>query len=265
MKVFRTTQSFLRWRKSVRKNLSLGFVPTMGALHAGHLSLVKRSLKDCDRTVVSIFVNPTQFGPHEDFQKYPRTEKEDLALLTQAGVDAVYLPRDPAEVYAGSDQSRVLPRSHFTRILEGRFRPGHFEGVVTVVAKLFGIVAPQQAYFGEKDYQQLQVIRAMVSDLFMAVKVVGCATHREKSGLAMSSRNRYLPLEEQAAAANLYRVLKSAPDLATARKQLSSMSFELDYLECWSKDLMEERPDGHGRWLVAARFKGVRLIDNLSR
>jgi len=265
MKVFRTTASFLRWRKSVRKNLSIGFVPTMGALHEGHLSLVKKSFKDCDLTVVSIFVNPTQFGPNEDFQKYPRTEKEDLALLKKAGVDAVYMPKDPGEVYSSADQTQILPRAQFTKILEGRFRPGHFEGVVSVVAKLFGIVSPQRAYFGEKDYQQLQVITAMVADLFMPIKIVPCPTLREKSGLAMSSRNRYLEKEDRELAAALHRVLKTAPDLESGRNQLLNLGFILDYLECWSLDLMEERPDGYGRWLVAARFKGVRLIDNLRR
>jgi len=265
MKVFRTTASWRRWRKSLRKNLSLGFVPTMGALHAGHLSLVEKSQKVCDRTVVSIFVNPTQFGPNEDFKKYPRTESQDLALLKQAGVDAVYMPKNPSEVYSSADQTRVSPRLDLAKILEGRFRPGHFEGVATVVAKLFGIVSPEKAFFGEKDYQQLQVISAMVEDLFMPVKIVACPTFREKSGLAMSSRNRYLPENEKIAAAALYRVLKKAGSLEGGRKHLNALGFKLEYLECWSKDLSEEKPDGHGLWLVAARFKGVRLIDNLRR
>jgi len=265
MKVLRTTASFLRWRKSLRKNLGLGFVPTMGALHEGHLSLVKKSLKECDRTVVSIFVNPTQFGPQEDFQKYPRTEKADLALLKNAGVDAVYIPKDPGEVYSSEDQTQVLPRKKIADILEGKFRPGHFVGVVTVVAKLFGIVSPHRAYFGEKDYQQLQVISKMVGDLFMPIKIVPCSTFREKSGLAMSSRNRYLPPSEKEAAASLHQILRTAVSPEVGLKQLLSLGFEVDYLECWSPDLLEKRPDGHGRWLVAVRFKGVRLIDNVRR
>jgi pantoate--beta-alanine ligase len=263
MKIFRNRKSFQKWRSSLRAKAKLGFVPTMGALHDGHLSLVKKIQKKCDQVVVSIFVNPTQFGPNEDFDRYPRTEKADLALLQKLGVDAVFMPSSPAEIYDGD--TKVIPREYLLRILEAKIRPGHFEGVATVVLKLFQIVNPSVAIFGEKDYQQLQVIRAMVEDLFLPVQILSGPTLREKDGLAMSSRNRFLSESERKLAAEVYRVLRSSPTIDGARAELMTLGFQLDYLKCFSKDLREERPDGQGRWLVAVRMNKVRLIDNIAR
>ncbi|MBF0177905.1 MAG: pantoate--beta-alanine ligase [Magnetococcales bacterium] len=186
----------------------LGFVPTMGALHVGHLSLFQTARRACDRVVGSIFVNPTQFGPNEDFQRYPRTLEQDRAILEEAGCDALFLPT----------VQDIYPENHQTRIhvgdlagdLCGRCRPGHFEGVATVVAILFNLVRPQEAYFGLKDYQQYLVIRQMVRDLAMPVRVTGLPTIREADGLAMSSRNRYLDAAGRQQALALSRALASA-------------------------------------------------------
>ncbi len=263
MKILRTRQALQKWRSSLRPSQSLAFVPTMGALHEGHISLVRRAIKKADRVIVSIFVNPTQFGPNEDYERYPRTEKEDLAKLSQLSVDAVFIPKSPAEIYGGD--SRVLPRAYLLRAMEAQVRAGHFEGVATVVLKLFQLVRPHWAFFGEKDYQQLQVIRALVKDFFLPIKIVAVPTVREKDGLAMSSRNRFLSAEERVQAAHLYRVLCAADSVEAGRRELEALGFRIDYLQCWSEDLKEERPGGHGRWLVAARMHQVRLIDNRQR
>lgn len=263
MKILRTRKEFSAWRSQRKFNhKSIGFIPTMGALHAGHLSLVSHSRKQNDLTVVSIFVNPTQFGPKEDLKKYPRTEVADLDLLRKSKVDAVFLPRSVKEIYLLKDETKIQPRSSLTNILEGRFRPGHFEGVVTVVFKLFSIVRPARAYFGEKDYQQLQVIKAMVEDLFLPIQIIPVKTYREKSGLAMSSRNRYLDSKSFKSAADLYRVMKASRTLSEARKKLSLLGFKLQYLENWNDDLSASRAGNKGRWLVAAFYKNIRLIDN---
>lgn len=198
MQVLDTIAAVRRWRAGV--TLPIGFVPTMGYLHDGHLSLVRWAQAKSATVIVSIFVNPAQFGPSEDFQRYPRDLDRDHALLVAAGVDAVFIP--PVEEMYPPGGSTVVEVEGLSHILEGVARPGHFRGVATVVSKLFHIVAPQYAYFGEKDYQQLQVIRQMVHDLSMTVEIVGCPTVREPDGLAMSSRNVYLaPTERQAATA----------------------------------------------------------------
>jgi pantoate--beta-alanine ligase len=236
----------------------------MGALHAGHLSLVERARKSCDRVVVSIFVNPMQFSASEDFSKYPRQEKQDLALLRRAGVHAVFLP-SVQEMYGLSDATKIVPPASLTQILEGRFRPGHFEGVATVVQKLFQIVQPTHAFFGEKDFQQVRVVETMVEDLFLPIKIVRCKTVREKSGLAMSSRNKYLTDSERDKASILARTLRTAGSVAIAKKILRSAGFQIEYLEVWQRDLAQKNLGTKGRWLVAARFAGVRLIDNILR
>lgn len=261
MKVFRSVKEMRLWRGSQD---SVGFVPTMGALHEGHLSLVRRASRDHKRVVVSIFVNPTQFGPKEDFKKYPRTLSRDLELLRRAGVDAVFVPK-ASEIYARKDETSLLPRAHFLQIMEGRFRPGHFGGVATVVAKLFSVVQPQSAYFGEKDYQQVRVIEALIEDLFLPIRLVRCRTFREKSGLAMSSRNRYLSEAAKEKASLIYRVLKSAKSVKEGRGILKREGFEIQYLEVWKEDLSQPAKNSKGRWFVAAFLDGVRLIDNLKR
>ena len=205
-----------RFMQDISKNYlvrtkKIGFVPTMGALHDGHLNLVKRSREENDITVASIFVNPTQFGPNEDFQQYPRDMDGDSEKLRREGVDILFLP----------DTGNMYQEGHLTRIeveklsdkMCGAFRPGHFRGVATVVAKLFNVVKPTRAYFGQKDYQQTVVIKRMVSDLNMDIDVVVCPTIREKDGLAMSSRNAYLDKGQREAATVVYRCLQETSDL----------------------------------------------------
>ncbi len=191
-----------------RQGKIMGFVPTMGYFHEGHLSLIRRCRDDCDVAVVSIFVNPLQFGPTEDFQRYPRDLDRDLKLAHQIGVDIAFTP-DLSDLYPPGFQTYVEV-TELTKGLEGFHRPSHFKGVTTVVAKLFNIVLPDRAYFGEKDYQQLKVIEKMVSDLNFPVDIVPCPTIREPDGLAMSSRNVYLSSEERQAATVLNRAIKAA-------------------------------------------------------
>ena len=209
MQVLRTIAELSRWRAATTP--LVGFVPTMGYLHEGHLSLVRRARAENSSVVVSIFVNPTQFGPDEDFQRYPRELNRDLALLDNAQVDAVFTP-EVDEMYP-TGTSTMVEVEALSSILEGASRPGHFRGVATVVCKLFHVVHPDRAYFGEKDYQQLQVIQHMVHDLRMPIEVVGCPTIREPDGLALSSRNVYLSPPERQAAAALSRGLSQAERL----------------------------------------------------
>jgi pantoate--beta-alanine ligase len=206
MDTLATPSAMRAWRRA--RPGSVGFVPTMGYLHDGHLALVRRSLAENEVTVVSIFVNPSQFGPNEDFERYPRDEARDLALLRDAGVDAVYLPT-PDVVYPPGYQTWV-DVEQVSQPLEGAARPGHFRGVATVVLKLFNAVEPDRAYFGRKDAQQLRVLRRMARDLDLAVELVPCDIVREPDGLAMSSRNVYLSPEQRAAAPVVYRALLAA-------------------------------------------------------
>ena len=209
MQVLTTIAELSRWR--VGATPPVGFVPTMGYLHDGHLSLVQRARSENSNVVVSIFVNPTQFGPHEDFQRYPRDLKRDLGLLDTEQVDAVFTP-EVDEMYP-TGASTMVEVEALSSILEGASRPGHFRGVATIVCKLFHLVHPDRVYFGEKDYQQLQVIQHMVHDLQMPVKVIGCPTVREPDGLAMSSRNVYLGPAERQAAVALSQALSQAARL----------------------------------------------------
>lgn len=197
--------------RELRKEKTIGFVPTMGYLHEGHLSLVRRSKKENDITVVSIFVNPTQFGPNEDYNSYPRNLNRDASLLEKEDVDYVFIPE--IEQMYPKDYSTYINEESLSRHLCGRSRPGHFRGVCTVVTKLFNIVKPNRAYFGQKDAQQFRVIRRMVRDLNMDVEVIECPIVREPDGLAMSSRNIYLSTEERNQALALNRSLKIAENL----------------------------------------------------
>ena len=261
-----------------REGRRIGFVPTMGALHEGHASLVREAARHADLVVVSIFVNPMQFSPTEDLDRYPRTLPDDLALCGANGVAVVFAPA-VEEMYAGGfshdrvrDGVTVHPGTLAT-ILDGESRPGHFDGVLTVVAKLFGLVQPDVAVFGQKDYQQLALIRAMVRDLCLPVEIVGAETTREPDGLAMSSRNRYLDPAQRAAATVLHRALcaaqvRAAYGVASARWAAMSVlraepQIELDYLALTGADLGEPPENGEGRILVAARLGSTRLIDNL--
>lgn len=252
---------------------SIAFVPTMGALHDGHVQLMKHARPLADLLVASIFVNPTQFGPGEDFDTYPRTLEADLEQCAQAGVDVVFAP-EVAEMYPDLSEPGVCvdpgPKGH---ILEGALRPTHFSGVLTVVAKLFGLVRPDTAVFGEKDFQQLALIRAMVRELRMGVEIVGCPTVRDSDGLAMSSRNRYLKPAERERALAISRALDAgvaaAPQgaqavVAAAVRVLYQADLTPDYVTLTSPDLGEPEPGAEARLLVAARVGKPRLIDNVA-
>ena len=260
------------WR---RDGLRIAFVPTMGALHDGHLSLVAHGLETADRVLVSIFVNPTQFGPNEDFAAYPRTEEADLAKLRQAGAQAVYAPA-VEEMYPPGASTTVTVAG-ITDSMDGVFRPGHFAGVATVVAKLLNQAQPDVALFGEKDFQQLQVIKRLTRDLDIPVAIRGVPTHREADGLAMSSRNAYLSPAERAIAPTLHRVLQeiagklrdgadASPLLKKGIEDITKAGFaSVDYLDLRAVDDLAalDRLDRPARLLVAARLGRARLIDNI--
>ena len=231
------------------KGATIGFVPTMGALHAGHEALLARARAENERVVLSVFVNPTQFNDREDLERYPRTLEADVALA-RPYLDAVFAPT-PAAMYPDEYRYRIT-ETHLSRRWEGAHRPGHFDGVLTVVLKLLNLVRPHRAYFGEKDWQQLQLVRGMVSTLMLPVEIVGCPTVRDVDGLALSSRNRRLSPLGRARAAAFPRVLQSAPDAKTATEKLKGKGFEVDYIE-----------DYEGVRLGAVRLEGVRLIDNV--
>jgi pantoate--beta-alanine ligase len=259
-----------------RDDLRVGFVPTMGNLHAGHHSLVELARRHADRVVASVFVNPTQFGPGEDFARYPRTPEADADGLDAAGCDLMWLPTVETMYPHGVEASVRVRVPTMTETLEGAHRPGHFDGVATVVSKLFNQVRPDVAVFGRKDYQQLAVIRYLVRDLAFPVAIVAGETQREADGLAMSSRNQYLSPVERPVAATVYRVLKSMrehalagiarTDLeALARRALQEAGFEVDYAVLRRQDLSEpgDGEPGPRVALVAARLGRTRLIDNL--
>ena len=256
----------------------VGFVPTMGALHAGHSALMERCRAESDFVVASIFVNPTQFAPGEDLDRYPRTLELDLDRCRNVGVDLVFYPSIP-EIYPNGSDSTLVETPGLTRILEGAARPGHFRGVATVVLKLFNIVQPDIAYFGQKDFQQLTVIRRMTTDLLLPVEIRPHPTVREPDGLALSSRNRYLSARERSTAPILYRALTRARDAVVAglangdrvrqilRETLESgTGVMVDYAEVVDDRTLEPLTELTGRRaiaLVAARLGSTRLLDNL--
>lgn len=254
----------------------VALVPTMGALHEGHIALVREGQRHARRVIVSIFVNPTQFAPHEDFKKYPRTFDGDRDQLIAAGADAIYFP-SVEEMYPPGFASRILLLGPAAVGLDDRFRPTHFEGVATVCCKLFTQSRADLAVFGEKDYQQLKVVTRMAADLDLGIRIVPLATFREPDGLAMSSRNRYLSGEERALAPLLHEVmqalavrLRNREDLfravGEAQAQIISAGFELDYLEARHAGTLApvtSLADGPIRLLVAARLGATRLIDNI--
>jgi len=255
---------------------AIALVPTMGALHAGHIALVAAARRKARRVVVSIFVNPAQFAPHEDFSSYPRTMQSDLAALAAQRVDLVWAPT-VATMYPEGFATRIDPAGPAKAGLEDRFRPHFFGGVATVVGKLIQQVQPQFAMFGEKDYQQLKVVTAMARDLDMPATIVGVPTMREKDGLAMSSRNAYLSESERAIAPTLHRVLKGcakriksggamALALANGRTEIERAGFAVDYLEARNANTLapvKGVKDAPIRLLVAAKLGRTRLIDNI--
>ena len=229
---------------------TLGFVPTMGHLHAGHISLCERARRENEQVVVSIFVNPTQFNNQDDLQNYPRTLEHDCALLEQAGVDYVFIP-EAAEIYADAFEVQVS-ETEISLALEGQFRPGHFSGVLTVVLKLLNILHPERAYFGEKDFQQFLLIEKMAKALFLPVEILACPTVRAEGQLALSSRNSRLSGSQQEQAAALAQLLQSDATPHHITQQLEALGFKVEYVaEKW------------GRRLAAVWLEGVRLIDNI--
>jgi len=273
MKVLKNLQALREWRRAQQE---VALVPTMGNLHDGHLQLVKNALQHCDTVVVSIFVNPMQFGPNEDLDSYPRTLEADCSALETLGVSAVFTPTVNDVYPRGLEQQTKVSVPGISNILCGASRPGHFEGVATIVCKLFNMVQPHVAVFGEKDYQQLQVIRLMTQDLSLPVDVVGVPTQREASGLALSSRNGYLTAEEKTQATALYKSLQDAKvglereeDFeqveSQAAQQLGKAGFKVDYFSIRNADDLQPPSEKDEKWVIlAAAFLGkTRLIDNL--
>jgi pantoate--beta-alanine ligase len=257
---------------AARGSGTVALVPTMGALHDGHIQLLKHARPLGDTLVASIFVNPTQFGPGEDFDEYPRTFDADLDRCAEAGVDVVFAPTVETMYPTGLDSTVMVDPGPLGTILEGAVRPDHFRGVLTVVAKLFGLVRPDVAVFGEKDYQQLVLIRQMAQALCLGVDVQGCPTVREANGLALSSRNAYLSPDERERATTLYRSLRAGaaaatdgPDavLAAAQRVIGDAPMDVDYLSLTDPELGEPVPGQDARLLVAARVGKPRLIDNI--
>lgn len=264
--------------QSERRNKTIGFVPTMGYLHEGHLSLIRKAKSECDIAVVSIFVNPTQFAPNEDFSRYPRDLERDATLAQSVGCDILFVPSDE-EMYPSGFLSAVVVEQ-LSSVLEGKFRPTHFKGVTTVVLKLLNIVQPDVAYFGQKDAQQAIIIKKMVSDLNVPVRIEVVPTVREADGLAMSSRNIYLNAEERKKAVALYQSLKLAQSMIHSGERncaniLSAMQrliqsqhpTQIDYIEIVDATTLEPKTELHTNDTVliplAVRFGTTRLIDNI--
>ena len=273
MRLVTTADEVRRWRRE--RPGAVGLVPTMGALHAGHLSLVEAARKENERVAVTIFVNPTQFGPHEDFSRYPRDLERDVSLLERAGAHLVFAPA--VEVMFPPGAETTVDVGAVARPLEGERRPGHFKGVATVVLKLLGIATPDRAYFGEKDAQQLAVVRRLVRDLDIGVEIRACPIVREADGLALSSRNAYLSPEERRAASVLFRALEKAESLWAAgersgprlrRALLETLAAEplarVDYAAVADPETFGEVEVATGpvRLVLAVVFGRTRLIDN---
>jgi pantoate--beta-alanine ligase len=272
VKVLRTVSDVRAWRAGAGR---VGFVPTMGALHAGHMSLMDRAIRETDAAIASIFVNPTQFGPSEDFTAYPRRETEDIALLEKHATAAVFVPT-VSEIYPPGDATRVTP-GPIAAPLEGAARPGHFVGVATVVAKLLAIVRPDIAFFGQKDFQQLRVLQTIARDLRLGGEIVGCPTVREPDGLALSSRNAYLTPEQRRDAVALSRGLFAARELwergergprvlrERVRELAGTGSVALEYVSVADPLTLAEldAPADAAVISLAARVGRARLLDNV--
>ena len=276
MKKFSTIEEYRKWRMNISG--SIGFVPTMGALHEGHLSLVSKSNKNCEHTIVSIYINPTQFGQGEDLERYPQMVQTDLDKLSKYEMDCIFLPGNtemyPQGINTGNYDSNLFD------ILEGKSRPGFFKGVTTIVAKLFDIIEPTHAFFGEKDFQQLCIINKMVKELNYPIQVVPCPIIREKNGLAMSSRNKYLTESEYSITAVIFKALESGKELLKegehksekikseiTRIIKSELAFKIDYLSIANRDTLEEiegKLEGDILVSIAVLLGKTRLIDNFS-
>ncbi len=274
MRVIRSVAEMKAYRSNLSRNSSIGFVATMGALHRGHLSLIEASIKDNDYTIVSIFVNPTQFGLNEDFDAYPRTLEQDKALCEEAGVDAIFAPL-VNDMYS-TDEMKFIPPSKMGYILEGFDRPTHFAGVLHVVLKLFCIISPNRAYFGKKDAQQVLLVQKMANDLFLPVEIVPCPIQRDNDGLALSSRNIYLSKEERNRAlciprtidmirAEIEREIISTNVLESLALQSLRSVDMVFYAGFFSHSLepLDVVIKGNSIFLVAVKVGKTRLLDNL--
>ena len=276
MKTISTIQEFRKWRKGITG--SIGFVPTMGALHSGHLSLVEESIATCQNTIVSIYLNPAQFAPGEDLNRYPKTIDIDIKKLSYFQVDCVFLPND-SEMYP-KEFSTQIQENILSRVLEGNSRPGFFTGVTTIVAKLFNIIEPTHVFFGEKDAQQLRIVEKIISDLNYPIEVISCPIIREKNGLAMSSRNEYLNNAERIIAAIIQQALQEGKNLIISGERNSKIIrdkiihtinpeklLRIDYVSVAdSKTLIEisDKIEGDILVSVAVYLGEIRLIDNFS-
>lgn len=252
IKVFESIIEFINFRKGIHPDIEMGLVPTMGALHQGHGKLLRQSVEENDLTILSVFINPTQFNETTDFEKYPKSWTEDLALATAAGVDFVIAP-NATEIYADKYRFKVS-ENLYSKKLCGLHRPGHFDGVLTIVMKLLMFTRSKRAYFGEKDYQQLQLIKDMVSSFFIPTEIVACPTVRESNGLAMSSRNLRLSKAGYDKASFIYKYITQNLSVSEVRKNLEENGFTVDYIE-----------DEGNRRFVAATMEGIRLIDNVEK
>jgi pantoate--beta-alanine ligase len=277
MEVFKTVNDVIRCINEQRtKGFSIGFVPTMGALHRGHISLLDEAKKECDITVVSIFVNPTQFNDKQDYIKYPRNIEDDLKILSANNCDIVFIPSEK-EIYPKPD-NRIFDLGHLEKIMEGEFRAGHFQGVAKVVNRLFSIIKPDIAFFGKKDFQQLAVIKRLVEIMDSSVKIIGCPILREENGLAMSSRNKRLSEEEFNQASVIYKTISHFPEwvkehsLKEIKKIISTninsvSGFNTEYVEIIDSESLEPisafLKNKSITCCVAVYCRQVRLIDNI--
>ncbi len=273
MKVFSTIKEL---QEFLTDKTEIGFVPTMGALHDGHISLIKASKSECKTTVCSIYVNPTQFNNATDLKNYPRIIEKDLEILASVNCDVVFTPND-FEIYHNDFEKLDIPLGHLEEVLEGKFRPGHFAGVITIVKKLFDIIKPQKAFFGQKDYQQVMVIEKMVKHFNLPIKIIPCVILREKNGLAMSSRNMLLNSEEKKAAISIFETLNKTKELfqkdvdpeeikVEAKKIISNANLKLEYLEfanAKNLSIVNDKTNQKTICLIAAYSGKIRLIDNM--
>ncbi len=275
MRIIRSIRGLQAWRRKY-ENQTIGFVPTMGALHEGHLSLIRHARKHCSTVVVSIFVNPLQFGPAEDYSKYPRPVKSDQQWCRESDVDLLFCPS--SEEFYPQDFQTAVSVNRLSQRWEGEVRPTHFDGVTTVVTKLLNLVRPSQAYFGQKDYQQLLVIKKLVQDLNIDTKIVRCSTIRESNGLALSSRNRYLSESQRRQAVSLSAALRHGVRLIKLGKQhvqiiqkemkeiaRKSAGIDIEYLAICDANNLEPLTSVNGNMVLlgAARLGDIRLIDNM--
>ena len=263
----------------INQNKSIGFVPTMGALHKGHLSLLEKSLSENDVTVMSIFVNPTQFNNAEDLDKYPRTLDRDVEIMKELSNNIIVYAPEVEDIYEGNTVSESFDYDGLENQMEGKHRPGHFDGVGTIVKRLFEIIQPNKAYFGEKDFQQLQIVKKLVSKNKIPVEVIGCPIHREESGLAMSSRNERLSTKAREKSAVIFKILNEAKDFFQKNSPEATIlfvenefkkfpEFELEYFEIAEEasllPISKKETDKKYRGFIAIFIENIRLIDNIS-